>query len=182
MDPGFQRDGVLLAAYDLTGRSLDAASERAFTSRLLERIRTLPSVESAAIASSVPLDIHGMPLRAFTLEGLARTNPAQDQALSNTVSPGYFETMGIPFRAGADFAGLEDAVTQPQAIVNEEFVRRYLGNAEPIGRRIETRRGNYQIAGVVRTSVYESFGERPAPIIYLSYRDVPAPIWRSSNR
>jgi len=176
MDPGFRRDGVLLAAYDLTGRSLDASSERAFAGRLLERIRTLPSVESVAIATSVPLDIHGMPQRTFTIEGLARTNPAQDQALSNTVTKGYFATMGIPFRAGGDFTDLEDAVTSPQAIVNEEFVRRYLENAEPIGRRIESRGRSYRIAGVVRTSVYESFGERPAPIIYLSYRDRPAPM------
>ncbi len=176
MDTGFRRDGVLLAAYDLSGHGLDPSSERAFASRLLQRLRTLPSVESAAIATSVPLDIHGMPLRAFTVEGLAKTNAAQDQALSNTVSPGYFDTMAISFRAGGDFAGLDDAVTKPQAIVNEEFVRRYLKTAEPIGRRIETRRGSYQIAGVVRTSVYESFGERPAPIIYLSYRDVPAPM------
>lgn len=176
MDPGFRRDGVLLAAYDLTGRGMDASSERAFAGRLLERIRTLPSVESAAIATSVPLDIHGLPLRAFTIEGLARPNAAPDQALSNTVTKGYFGTMGIPFRVGEDFADLNDAVTPPQAIVNEEFVRRYLENAEPIGRRIETRRGSYRIAGVVRTSVYESFGERPAPIIYLSYRDVPAPM------
>ncbi len=176
MDPGFRRDGVLLAAYDLTGRSLDASSERSFARRLLARIRTLPSVESAAIATSVPLDIHGLPLRAFSIEGRSRTNAAQDQALSNTVTKGYFATMGIPFRAGGDFADIDDAVTPPQAIVNEEFVRRYLDNAEPIGRRIETRRGNYRIAGVVRTSVYESFGARPAPIIYLSYRDVPAPM------
>ncbi len=176
MDTGFRRDGVLLAAYDLSGRSLDRSSERAFASRLLERIRTLPSVESAAIARSVPLDIHGMPLRAFTIEGRARTNAAQDQVISNTVTKRYFETMGIPFRAGGDFADLNDAVTPPQAIVNEEFVRRYLGNAEPIGRRIEVWDRSYQIAGVVRTSVYESFGERPAPILYLSYRDVPAPM------
>jgi predicted permease len=175
-DPGFRRDGMLLAAYDFTGRSVDASFARTFAGRLLERLRALPAVEAAAIASSVPLDIHGMPLRSVTVEGRARTSAAPDQALSNTVTPGYFRTMGIPLRAGGDFADLNDATTAPQAIVNEEFVRRYLEKAEPIRRRVETRGRSYVIAGVVRNSVYERFGERATPIIYLSYRDGPAPM------
>ena len=65
-DPGFRRDGVLLAAYDLSGRSADAAFNRDLAARALERLRALPGVEAAAIASSVPLDIHGLPSRVFT--------------------------------------------------------------------------------------------------------------------
>ncbi len=66
-DPGFKREGVLLAAYDLTGRpGVDDALARSFAARLLKRLRDLPGVEAAAIARSVPLDIHGLPARAFT--------------------------------------------------------------------------------------------------------------------
>src|SRR5204862_4069603 len=94
-DPGFRREGVLLAAYDLTGRkNADAAFSRDFTARLLGRLRSLPGVEAAAIATAVPLDIHGLPLRSFALEGRARSDAAPDRALSNLVSPGYFRTMG----------------------------------------------------------------------------------------
>lgn len=173
-DPGFRRDGVLLAAYDLTGRNGDAAFARTFAGKLLARVRALPRVEAAALAVSVPLDIHGMPLRAFKAEGRASASAAQDRALTNTVTPGYFVTMGIPFRSGWDFVALEDANAPPQAIVNEEFVKRYLDQAEPIGRKLEVRGRTYTIAGVVRTSVYESFNERPAPMLYFSYRDRPA--------
>jgi predicted permease len=173
-DPGFRREGVLLAAYDFTGRNVDAATARDFTRRLLERLRALPAVDAAAIASSVPLDIHGLPLRSFTLEGRARSDGALDQALSNIVTPGYFKTMGIAMRAGADFADLQDSTTPPQAIVNEEFVRRFLNGAEPIGRRLQNRGASFVIAGVVRTSLSESFGEPPTPVIYLSYRDRPS--------
>jgi hypothetical protein len=63
-DPGFRREGVLLAAYDLSGRGLDNAGTLAFATRLLDGLRALPGVEAAAIARSVPLDIHGLPLRA----------------------------------------------------------------------------------------------------------------------
>jgi len=171
-DPGFRREGVLLANYDMTGRSVDAAAARDFARRLLARLRAAPAVESAAIAAAVPLDIHGLPLRSIVVEGRARSDAAPDRALSNIVTPGYFRTMGIPFVAGRDFVDLDDAAAPPQAIVNEEFVRRFVGEGEAIGRRVESR-GSYTIAGIVRNSVSEAFGEPPTPVIYLSYRDRP---------
>jgi hypothetical protein len=58
--------------------------------------------------------------------------------------------------------------------VKEAFVRRFVGAAEPLGRRIRSRGTDYAIAGVVRNSLSESFGEPPTPVIYLSYRDRPA--------
>jgi predicted permease len=174
IDPGFRREGVLLAAYDLTGRNANDAAARDFAGRLLDRLRALPGVEAAAIATSVPLDIHGLPLRSFTVEGRARPDGAADQALSNTVTPGYWSAMGIPLLQGADFAPLADPAPPAQVIVNEEFVRRYLPKLEPLGRRLESRGRTYVIAGVVRTSVYESFGESPTPIVYYSYRDRPS--------
>ena len=125
-------------------------------------------------ATSVPLDIHGLPNRAFTLEGRAQTDAAPSRALSNTVTPGYFTAMGIPMRAGPGFADLRDAKAPPQAVVNEEFVRRYVGDAEAIGRRLFNRDKPYAIAGVVRNSLSESFGEKPTPVIYFSYRDRPS--------
>ena len=174
MDPGFRREGVLLAAYDLSGRNVDTTGSRLFVAKLLEKARALPGVEAAAISTSVPLDIHGLPNRAFEVEGRARSDASQDLALANTVTPGYFRTMGIPFRSGRDFAELTDADASPQAVVNEEFVRRYLDGVEAIGRRLTIRGRAYSIIGVVRTSTYDSFGERPKPIIYTSYRDRPS--------
>jgi predicted permease len=170
-DPGFRREGVLLAAYDLSGRNLNEAAVRDFAARLLARLRALPGVESVAIASAVPLDIHGLPLRAFTLEGRARSDAAPDRALSNVVTRDYFKTMGIPLRAGQDFSALDEAATPPQAIVNDAFVHRFLQDAEPLGRSLTNRERRYVIVGVVRNSLNESFGEKPTPVLYLSYRN-----------
>ena len=164
---------MLLAAYDLSGRTAGPAASRTFAARLLTSLRALPGIDGAAIALFVPLEIHGLPSRAFTVEGRARTEADEDQALVNTVTPGYFDVMGIPILAGTDFADLNDAVTSPQAIVNEAFVRRYLDNALPLGRRITARGRTLAIAGVARNSLYNAFGERPTPIIYFSYRDMP---------
>jgi predicted permease len=174
-DTGFKRDGVLLAAYDLSGRNIDDGSMRTFTANLLDRVRALPGIESAAMATSVPLDIHGLPLRFFEIDGRPRTDDTQDSALANTVSPGYFTVMGLPILAGRDFADLRDAAAPPQVIVNEAFVRRYLDRLDPLGRQVDVRARKYSIAGVVRNSLYNAFGEPPTPILYFSLRDRPSP-------
>ena len=172
-DTGFRREGVLLAAYDLSAKNPTGAQSLAFASSLIDRLAALPNVDAAAIAMSVPLDIHGLPFRSFTVEGRARADAATDQALNNVVTPGYFKALGIPFREGRDFAALRDASAPLQVIVNEAFVQRYLGGAQAIGRRIESRGKSYIIIGVVRTTINDSFGERPTPAMYFSYRDRP---------
>jgi hypothetical protein len=103
-----------------------------------------------------------------------RTESGQDRAISNTVTPGYFKVMAIPLLEGHDFAEMEDRAAPAQAIVNEEFVRRYLNGANAIGRRIQARAGTFTIIGMARDSVYDAFGESPQPAFYFSYRDLPA--------
>jgi predicted permease len=174
-DPGFRRDGVLLAGYDLSGRNMSDGTIARFAGTLLERLRAVPNLESAAIASAVPLDIHGLPSRFFTLEGRARDDDGLDQALTNTVTPGYFAVMGLPLLEGRDFADLNDAAAPPQVVVNQEFVRRFGGGAGVLGRRVTTRGRAYTIVAVVRNSLYNAFGEPPTPILYFSYRDRPSP-------
>src|SRR6185295_7999593 len=123
-------------------RPLDPAASRDFARRLLARLRALPSVESAAIATSVPLDIHGLPARSFTVEGRARSDGALDQAASNTVTPDYFRTMGVPLLAGSDFVDLDEPQSPPQAVVNDAFVRRFIGDGAleaALGRRLQSR-------------------------------------------
>ena len=173
-DTGFTRAGVLLAAYDLSGRNIGDTALKSFTATLLDRVRALPGIESAALATSVPLDIHGMPMRFFELEGRPRTDATQDAALANSVTPGYFAVMGLPLLAGKDFADLRDEAAPPQAVVNEAFVRRFLDGADPLGRRVEMRGRKYVIAGVVRNSLYNAFGEPPTPMLYFSLRDRPS--------
>jgi putative ABC transport system permease protein len=173
-NPGFTRERLLLAAYDFGTRPTTPVEMRLFTTRLLTELAQMPDAESVAISTAVPLDIHGMPSRSFTLEGRPRTDAGQDRALSITVTPGYLRTMQIPLLAGDDFAPLDDQAQPPQAIVNQAFISRYLETGEPLGRRLTMGETTYTIAGVARDSLYESFGESPKPIIYLSYRDRPS--------
>ena len=157
--------------------TLDEALTRAFTATLLERVRALPGIESAAMATSVPLDIHGMPMRFFTLEGRARTDDALDQALTNNVTPGYFAVMGLPFLAGRTSPTLRDT-RRAAAGRRQRGIRAplHLEARSRLGRRVEARGRSYVIAGVVRNSLYNAFGEPPTPILYFSFRDRPSAI------
>jgi len=170
-DPGFRRDGILLAGYDLSGRNMRDGTVARFAPALLDRLREVPGLEGAAIASAVPLDIHGLPSRVFTLEGHARDDDGYDQALTNTVTPGYFAVMDLPVLAGRGFSELRDTAASPEVVVNEAFVRRFGDGRDVLGRRITARGGQYTIVGVVKTSLYNAFGEPPTPILYFSYRE-----------
>ena len=172
-DPGFRVEGLLLATYDLSGTVATDEYARQFATQLLDRLHRVPSVQSVALANAMPLDIHGLPLRGFTLEGRAQTTEQREAALSNIVSPAYFTTMNIPIVAGRDFADMADRTLPPQVIVNEEFVRRYIATADPIGRRLTSGDQAYTIAGVVKNSTYDAFGEPPTPAFFFSWRDRP---------
>jgi len=82
--------------------------------RFVEKIsigRTSPEparLDSAAIASNVPLDIHGFPLASVVIEGSERKDAAPERALVNLVTPDYFRTMRIPLLNGSSFAPLND--------------------------------------------------------------------------
>ncbi|MGE0359526.1 MAG: ABC transporter permease [Vicinamibacterales bacterium] len=171
--PGFERQGVLLAAYDRSGRGDDVAA-RTFVARAVERLGALPGVQAVAVAAAVPLDIHGLPQRTFVLEGRPRVDGVADRAASNTVSPGYFAAMRMRWVAGAGFVPLDDPSTAPQVVVNQAFVDRFIGAGAVVGRRLEQGDRTYAIAGVVATTISDAYGEPPTPVMYFSYRDRPA--------
>jgi predicted permease len=175
VDPGFQANGVLLAAFDRTGRSLDASRNRAFAARALGAVRAMPGVTSAALATSVPLDIHGLPSRAFTIEGHTRADGDTDRALANVVSDGYLETMGIRLLRGRDFRPLDDTAPPAEAMVNQAFVDRYLPGEAVLGRRLRSGGVTYTIVGVAATTVSDAFGEPPTPLVLYAFAARPGP-------
>jgi predicted permease len=168
IDPGFKADGVLLAAYDLTGRGMDANRNRTFAIRALDAVRAMPGVTAAALATSVPLDIHGLPSRSFTIDGRARADGERDRALANTVSDGYLAAMGITLLQGRDFSPLDDD-GPAEAIVNHAFVDRYLADDAVLGRRLQSGRITYTIVGVAATTVSDAFGELPTPLVLYGF-------------
>ena len=153
LDPGFRESGILRAY--LNFRRLDLSPERyeTFKHELLEQIRSIPLVESAATSTHVPLD-GGY----FSLE--VRSANVQANCKFTWVSPAYFRTMQIPFVAGRDFTDRDTTQSLPVAIVNQTFVRQFLGGGNPLGKTIRTQNEphypatEYEIVGLVKDTKY----------------------------
>jgi predicted permease len=71
------------------------------------------------------------------VEGYRAGQDEETDALRVAISPGYFAALAIPLRAGREFTDRNDAAAPKAVVVNETFVKRYLGNASPIGRRMQ---------------------------------------------
>jgi putative ABC transport system permease protein len=133
-DLGFRTDGVLVGFVNPPPASYGSPEKRiAFFDQVLERAAAMPGVERAALASVLPLAA-GDSDTDFLIEGAPPTSRSDAPATwYREVSAGYFDAIGMRLVRGRPFADRETALS---AIVNETFVRRYLPNADPLGRRI----------------------------------------------
>ena len=171
-EPGFRRDGVLLASFDPTVQRYSPERTRAFYRDLRERARALPGVKSAALSFAVPMSTQQQ-LVSFIPEGL--TLPEGRQSLSclgNVVDPGYFSTFRVPLVKGRAFAEADGEASPRVAIVNEEVARRYWPGQDPIGKRLrlDTAAGPWvEVVGVARTHTYIWLGEGPMEMIYVPF-------------
>jgi putative ABC transport system permease protein len=165
LDAGFQRDGVLVMDIDFTRLDMPKEQWGEFREGIVERVRALPEVESAAETEEVPL-------------GGSYWN---DQVVVNgevnkvwvdmgNITPGYFKTIGTPLLAGRDFSERDTASSPTVAIVNHEFARKILGTENPIGRtfKIDVYRGQqeheYEIVGVMGNAKYDDLRREFVPV------------------
>jgi predicted permease len=172
LDPGFRESGILRAY--LNFRRLDLPPERyeTFKRELLEQIRSLPSVETAATSTHVPLD------GGFFSLGI-RIASTEAESMFTWVSPTYFRTMQIPFVAGRDFTDRDTTQSPPVAIVNETFVRQFLGGGSPLGKTIRTLaephypETEYQIVGMVKDAKYGGLRDDIPPEAFAPAQQYP---------
>ena len=182
VSPGFQTERILTARLSLppqytNGYKYGMGQHREITTfqrKLLDRIRQIPGLQSAAFTSNLPLsgvdnsrsfDIEGRPLKPAGVYDLTKYRP---------VSAGYFETIGIPIQRGRGFeAG--DAEDRPLVVaVNESMARRFWGAANPVGQRVRFDNGEWRtIVGVVGDVHHEGLGAKPDPEMYVPYGQVP---------
>ena len=167
--PGFNARGVALGSFDLAARGYDQKRARLFPTKLLTQLRQTPGVQAAGVATWVPLDLIFARPSEFTFEGQEKKDLAE-QTLWYEATHGYFETLQIPFIEGRDFLEATEQRTELEAIVNAEFVRRYLpAGQSALDRRLELRGVTYRIVGVVQGAKYNTLTETPQPMTYLSF-------------
>ena len=133
VDPGFDPDRVVAVRLGRLPPEYDSARRDRLANRLLERIRTIPRVEHAAIAPSLPFE-RGL---NFPVDIAARPDLAIGAVELRIVSPGYLATLGVSLRGGRDFGDADVAGTEPVAIVNAAFARHFWTDAQPLDRFIQ---------------------------------------------
>ncbi|HTO74099.1 MAG TPA: ABC transporter permease, partial [Gemmatimonadales bacterium] len=177
LDPGFRREGVLAVHLELHGVEYDSPKLRMAQDQVLDRLRLIPGVRSAAAVDVLP--ISGFRWNGgIQIPGKPVPQDFRDRvSWFNRVTPGYFATMDETLISGRDFGphDVEGAINV--AIVSQEMVRKFFDGADPIGRQFigEGRFGQtpYTVIGVVSDSRYRSLRTAPEPIVYVPHDQAP---------
>ncbi|HWN99789.1 MAG TPA: FtsX-like permease family protein, partial [Blastocatellia bacterium] len=184
VDAGFHPEGVLTMKIGLPGAKYrEPEKRRAFFNELLERVRTIPGVQSAGTNSHLPLsgDNWG---RSLTVEGFPVLSVGEAPGINHCViSPDYFSAMGIAILKGRDFNERDGPEAPKVTIIDERLAREYWPDEDPIGKRIrfgppEDNEPWHTIVGVVREVKHQRLDASTRKSVYLPFAQIP--IGRSS--
>jgi predicted permease len=180
IDPGFNAHKILDAQLSINLLRYTKAQGQEFYRQVIERVDSLPGVESASLARVVPMSGQGRtsslfiegkqgPDNVFRNEGDLSEATESFSVAANVVGLDYFKTMGIPLLQGRDFTAQDREGTPSVVIVNQAFARQYFADQEAMTKHISLRgaRGPWsEIIGVAGDSKYRTLGESPRPIVY----------------
>jgi putative ABC transport system permease protein len=179
-DLGFRPDNLLTFRLTLYGQKYPEPHRWATLFRtVLERTEALPGVEEAGVVLLRPLSGPIGWDYDFTIEGQSQTEQATNPSSNHErVSPGYFQTMGIPLIKGRDFTWTDTEQSQPVIIINQSTAERFWPGQDPLGKRLrfgrfaQTERPWMTIVGVVGDARYREI-EAVRPDLYVPFLQDP---------
>ena len=170
---GFDPSGVLLVDIDMGRAHIDPTERAALYQRARDAVLLVPGVTHAAVASLPPIASRIIGQSIQTVSGVPPFPPTGRMSALNVVSPGWFDTLGTPLRAGRDFTDRDRLGAPAVVVVNEAFVRAFMNGANPIGHTITLFLPGpppppIEIIGVAADAVYAtSLRDVIEPTIYL---------------
>ncbi|MBV8897154.1 MAG: ABC transporter permease [Acidobacteriaceae bacterium] len=174
---GFNQNHILVADFDLSPLKLPPPTRLAYKRELLEQVRTIPGVVSAATTGIVPLSGNGW--NEFI--DFPGTNLRRKLVYFSDVSSGYFRTLDVPLLIGRDFNDSDTANSPPAAIVNQSFAKKFLGGTDCIGKVFGQRQDGgkpekvYRIVGLVGDTRYRNLREPYVPIVFVAQNQSATP-------
>ncbi|MGA8026900.1 MAG: FtsX-like permease family protein, partial [Bryobacteraceae bacterium] len=164
VDLGFKPANIVALSVNPAMNGYSGAETNRVFDEILKGLRATPGIAAASIVTISPLEGSSITL---DLEIPDRPPKKSDPApLVDTVSPGYFATLNQPFLLGRNFSERDTKGAPSVAIVNARFVKQYLPDRNPIGRRFKLGGGELEIVGVVETARYGQLRETPQPVVY----------------
>jgi predicted permease len=168
IDPGFDPDGLLVAAVDLVPNGYTPATGRQFHRRLIEAVSRVPGVESVALARQVPLGISGTSSTGVEIDGYTPRADEEVNITYNIVGPRYFETMRIPLVQGREFSDADSSERARALVINETMAQRYWRDGGALGGRVRIAKEDYAVVGIVKDIKHGQLNELPQPYMYLA--------------
>lgn len=168
-DPGFDPAGVVIATLQPEPHGYDEDRAREFYRTLVERVEALPGVETASLASILPIPGF-MAVTTVWIPG--QSGPDGDLAIDvevGRVDVDYFRALRIPLRAGRDFTPTDRAGAPRVAVINEAFARRVWPGENAIGRTVRHREQEIEVVGIVRDAQDLRSGAELRPHIYFPF-------------
>ena len=141
---GFNPRNLYLISLDPVRDGYSAIRAADFLEKLLDRVKSLPSVTAACLTDTLPVAIDGGPGVQFSTPRLGDSRELY-WARRHTVGRGYFETAGIPILAGRSFRKQDEASSATAVIISEQVVRGFKNGEQPLGLQIDV--GNDQASG-----------------------------------
>lgn len=169
-NPGFHARGVQFTGLGLVSAGYTPVRAQTFQDELLERIRSLPGVESAAFSRMLPLSYVSSATAPIAVDGYTPPPEESPTVDYNEVGPDYFVTMGILLVAGREFTLADNEKAAPVAVVNETMAQRFWNGRNPVGERLQFKGRWLQIIGIAKDSKYSSMREQPTPFFFVSLR------------
>jgi putative ABC transport system permease protein len=189
---GYDAAGVIAAQMALPETGYREPVKIAATyGRILEQVRLLPGVESAALGSRVPLE--GPSLGGQFVRAGQTLNPTTAlRSRMNLTSPGYFRTLRIPLASGRDF-GPQDTESSPRVmLINQTLARRIARDGAVLGAKLQPdisdfrgpdgKPASIEVIGVVRDFRDGAPWEEPEPTLYIPLTQTPAGPWEWLGR
>jgi predicted permease len=168
IDIGVPIDHLLTLHLGLPEARYKTPSEKAaFFENLIERVRSIPGVESAGLVSSPPAQGWGGDRLMNVVEHPPLPNGGAIDVLFRGADPGYFQAIHLPILRGRTFATNEKLENDHVGLISQEAVRVLFSGDDPIGKHLKTTGGDvYQIIGVVGDTRY-SLAEAAKPMLYV---------------
>jgi predicted permease len=167
---GFDRERVLVLNVDTAHARYDYKRLGSLYREMYSRLNALPGVRSASFSYYSPFNKCCW-ASTIGVQGYPRNGGPEPDARLDRVSMGYFRTLGTRILLGRTFDERDAPNSRRVAVVNEEFVRRFSRNENPIGRHFGTGdasdAGELEIVGVVANAKYDSPREEPVPMAFL---------------
>ena len=149
--PPFETAHVLAVNLPVMSYGKTPEQVREFYRLVKERVGVLPGVAHVSSGFSVPWrDNRGLGIRfSFSLEGL-RQEPGQDdpRARFRSVSPGYFETLGVPILEGRDFNGNDKQGAEQVVIISQSIAKQLFPGQDPVNRHMQWTDGVMKFIGI----------------------------------